>query len=152
MLLLCYTDLFLIPSICLEWLVRLVPLSPSGHSVHSSISIEKEIIYLLTTCYWNDYSFVLPTNAACSIHLGNKRSFFELTKIDIKIDLNCRLNKISVNSYMIPLKYSVAEAAEWRKLFRHLRQKRHFTHLHFLTSLFCRCLVQFALYHQIVPF
>ena len=55
----------------------------------------------------------------------------------------------SVNSYMIPLKYSVAEVAEWRKLFRHLRQKRHFTHLHFLTSLFCRCLVQFVLYQQI---
>ena len=58
----------------------------------------------------------------------------------------------SVNSYMIPLKYSVAEvaeAAEWRKLFRHLRQKRHFTHLHFLTSLFCRFLVQFVLYQQI---
>ena len=58
----------------------------------------------------------------------------------------------SVNSYMIPLKYSVAEvaeAAEWRKFFRHLRQKRHFTHLHFLTSLFCRFLVQFVLYQQI---
>ena len=58
----------------------------------------------------------------------------------------------SVNSYMIPLKYSVAEMAEmaeWRKFFRHLRQKRHFTHLHFLTSLFCRCLVQFVLYQQI---
>ena len=58
----------------------------------------------------------------------------------------------SVNSYMIPLKYSVtevAEMAEWRKFFRHLRQKRHFTHLHFLTSLFCIFLVQFVLYQQI---
>ena len=59
-------------------------------------------IYLLTPIVI-DLLFVLSCQCAPRILLTQTKEILELTIIDIKIDTNCRKNKITVNLYTVPL-------------------------------------------------
>ncbi len=60
-------------------------------------------IYILVDTYRYRPSFCFELPMRTRILPTQTKEILELTIIDIKIDTNCRKNKITVNSYIVPL-------------------------------------------------